>query len=248
MKNTKLFVVVSLIATLTGSLSSCGNETKTGSKTIEFWHCLGHDKTRNLEKLTAEFNDDHKNTDGYQVKLVALGGSYDTLDDYVKKQLNAGKTPSITMGYPDSFSGYMGSRGVANSQILNLDDFIKDDFDFDSSSFVSAYWDEGKHYQYEGTWSVPMYKSTEAMYYNIGEFHKTNWYKTNKDKTENKTDVNGGSYTVALGDPNTWDWETLVTACTAIKEEKKGPQTGIYLCLRQMHWDMIPTPTSSSLR
>lgn len=49
MKNTKLFVVVSLIATLTGSLSSCGNGTKTGSKTIEFWHCLGHDKTRNLE-------------------------------------------------------------------------------------------------------------------------------------------------------------------------------------------------------
>ena len=81
MKNTKLFVVVSLIATLTGSLSSCGNETKTGSKTIEFWHCLGHDKTRNLETLTTKFNEDHKNTDGYQVKLVALGGSYDTLED-----------------------------------------------------------------------------------------------------------------------------------------------------------------------
>lgn len=222
MKNTKLFVVVSLIATLTGSLSSCGNETKTGSKTIKFWHCLGQAKTRNLKKLTAKFNEDHKNTDGYQVELADLKGDYDTLDVYVKTKLNAGETPSITMGYPDSFSGYMGSRGVANSQILNLDDFIKDDSDFDSSSFVPAYWDEGKHYQYDGTWSVPMYKSTEAMYYNIGEFHKTNWYKTNKDKTENKTDVNGGSYTVALGDPNTWDWETLVTACTAIKEEKKS--------------------------
>lgn len=245
---------MSLLSMMSG-LAAC-TSSGSNSKEIVFWHCLGHDKTTNLEALVKKFNDAHASTDGYQVKLEALGGSYDTLDDYVKKNLNAGKVPSITMGYPDSFSGYMGSRGAANSTILKLDDFIKNDKNFDKSSFVSAYYDEGTHYQYEGTWSMPMYKSTEAMYYNVEMFHNTQWYKTNKDKTEEKTDLNNGIYTVKYGDPSTWDWETLVTACTAIDEEYKstadfyalGYDSDANLFISQMKQRGIEYTTSSGTK
>lgn len=218
MKTPKMIVAAMSILAIASTLGACSNS-GSGSKEIVFWHCLGHDKTNNLEALVKKFNDAHKDTDGYQVKLVATGGSYDTLDDYVKTNLNAGKVPSITMGYPDSFSGYMGSRGASYSNILKLDDFIANDSTFDKSTFVPAYYEEGTHYQYEGTWSMPMYKSTEAMYYNVEMFHDTDWYKANKDKTEDKTDLNGGTYTVKYGDPSTWDWETLIAACTAIDAE-----------------------------
>lgn len=221
MKKSKILVIGMSLLSMMSGLAAC-TSSGSNSKEIVFWHCLGHDKTTNLEALVKKFNDAHASTDGYQVKLEATGGSYDTLDDYIKTNLKAGKVPSITMGYPDSFSGYMGTRGASSSTILKLDDFIKNDSKFDMTSFVSAYYDEGTHYQYEGTWSMPMYKSTEAMYYNVKMFHSTKWYETNKDKTEEKNDLNGGKYTVKFGDPSTWDWETLVNACTAIQEENKN--------------------------
>ena len=38
------------------------------------------------------------------------------------------------------------------------------------NDFVTAYRDEGKGYQFEGYWSLPMYKSTEVMFYNLEYF------------------------------------------------------------------------------
>ena len=182
-------------------------------KTISFWHCIGHDKMRNLNRIITAFNKAHKDTDGYQIVPEKLSGSYDDLHDAVKTKLQAGYVPSITMGYPDSFSEYMGTGGVEKSKILNLDSFINNDADFHPETFVDMYYQEGKGYQYEGTWSVPLYKSTEAMYINKEMFQSTTFYKEHKNDTH-------GSYGAVIGDPSTWDWDTLTYVASQVQAEK----------------------------
>lgn len=193
-------------------LAGCGGSSNDDKK-ITFWHCIGHDKMRNLQTIIDKFNAEHKETDGYYIEAEKIAGAYDDLHDAVKTKLQAGNVPSITMGYPDSFSEYIGSNGAAGSKILNLDSYISSDKDFKPSEFVTEYYNEGTNYQYEGTWSVPLYKSTEAMYVNKEMFEGTTFYKEHKDDTY-------GDYGAKIGDPSTWDWDTLIYVATQVQAEK----------------------------
>lgn len=224
MKKNLLFILTLVGASIVVSCDRAGQPGNPGSagKTIVFYHSIGQEKMRNLQVIIEKFNADHASTDGYEVKAEHIAGDYDALHDAVKTRLNAGTTPSITMGYPDSFSEYMGSKGEQYSTILKLDDFISNDSNFNPSDMVDMYYQEGQHYQYSGTWSVPLYKSTEVLYYNIAAFQATQWYADNNGKTEIKKDLNNQDYEVRYGDPSTWDWETLVTAARAIQAEKGG--------------------------
>ncbi len=194
-------------------------ETNTSSnREIVFWHCLGHDKTNNLNAIVEKFNnamEEEMGSDAYYVTLESVGGDYDSLHSTVKTKLNAGYVPSITMGYPDSFAEYIGSNGASSSRILRLDDYINQDENFDPDSFVQMYYEEGQGYQYEGTYSVPMYKSTEVMYYNIDMWESSQFYKDHKDESY-------GDYGAILGDPSTWDWDTLVYVAQNIQAENSG--------------------------
>ncbi len=218
-----LFALLGAIVVLTGcgstpaasDASNNGGNSSSGDKTITFWHCLGHDKTRNLERIVNKFNEDHANTDGYKVEIEKIAGAYDDLHDTVKTKLQAGFVPSITMGYPDSFAEYIGNSGVEKSKILKLDDFIDNDSGFNKNDFVTAYFNEGTGYQYSGTWSVPLYKSTEVMYVNKEMFQGTEFYKNHKDDTY-------GDYGAVIGDPSTWDWSTLVYVASEVQKEKGG--------------------------
>lgn len=200
-----------------GTTSSGGMDDvgKAGDKEIQFWHCIGHDKMRNLTTIIDKFNNEHASSDGYYVKAYQIAGSYDNLHDAVKTKLNAGYVPSITMGYPDSFAEYIGSNGENSSKILKLDSFISEDTTFNQSDFVTEYYNEGTGYQYEGTYSLPLYKSTEVMYYNKTMFESSAFYKAHKDETY-------GSYNAKLGDPSTWDWDTLTYVASQIQEENKN--------------------------
>lgn len=201
------------VAVMALSLASCGKQND--EKAIVFWHCLGHDKMRNLDAIVQKFNEEHKDTDGYHVVCEQLTGSYTALHENVMTKLKAGSLASMTMGYPDSFSEYIGSNGESRSRILKLDNFIENDSGFNKEDMVAQYFKEGTEYQYNGTYSVPMYKSTEIMYYNKTAFEASNFYKENKDKTY-------GDYGAKLGDPATWDWDTLTYVATKIKEEKSS--------------------------
>ncbi len=211
-----MLMAVSLIAT------GCGSDTSsiTGNKdkVITFWHCIGHDKTKNLQVIIDKFNDEHstaKGGDGYSVTAEKLAGDYDSLHDSVKTKLNAGYVPSITMGYPDSFAEYIGTGGASASKILKLDDLISADTTFKTGDFVTEYYNEGTGYQYEGTYSLPLYKSTEVMYYNIDMFQGTTFYKNNKSATY-------GANNAVLGNPTTWDWDTFVYVGKQIQAELGG--------------------------
>lgn len=218
-----LFTIIgatSLLSVSLFGLTSC----KDKSKTIEFWHCLGHDKTASLEKLADAFNKEHKDTDGFEIDLQQLSGDYSALHDNVKTKLSAGFTPAITMGYPDSFSEYMGEN-ESESKIIKLDDFIKNDETFNKADFVDAFYDEGTHFQFEGTWCLPMYKSTEVMYINKNAFEGTQFYKNNKDKKIRELDKNGGkkySPYAVVNNPNSWDIESLFYIGTQIYNEQQN--------------------------
>ncbi len=216
---------ISLLGSMLLMLSavSCGESTS-NDKTITFWHCIGHDKMRNLDRIIEKFNEKHASTDGYQIAAEKLAGAYDDLHDAVKTKLQAGYVPSITMGYPDSFSEYIGTKGEENSQILKLDNFISSDKSFNKDEFVAGYYNEGTSYQYSGTWSMPLYKSTEAMYINKQMFEGTTLYKEHKDDTY-------GNYGAKIGDPSTWDWDTLIYVASEVQKEKNPDGKGDFHAL-----------------
>lgn len=245
-------------STATGSGSNAGTSTSTnggdyddvskaGDKEIQFWHCIGHDKMRNLERIIEKFNEAHKNTDGYQVKAYQIAGAYDDLHDAVKTKLNAGYVPSITMGYPDSFAEYIGTNGAENSTILDLTSYINNDSNFKKDDFVTEYYDEGTHYQYDGTYSLPLYKSTEVMYYNKTAYEASDFYKAHKDDTY-------GNYGAKISDPSTWDWDTLIYVAGEIQKENKntsdfhalGYDSDSNLFISQMAQRNIPYTTATT--
>ena len=235
-----------LLASLMG-ITACGNtiihevdqeliDTLPSSEVIiKFWHCLGQEKTKNLVKVVDAFNT--KYAGHFKVELAVPGGStYDGLHTAVKTRLASGNVPALTMGYPDSFSEYMGTK-LNGSNILRLNNFLDDTrtievnkivkdettgkwvvekdgsgnpvkenlllgySDGEFNDFVNAYRDEGKGYQFEGYWSLPMYKSTEVMFYNYNYFCGDN-------------PVNYEIF--ADGQPNSddyWDLQEAVLAC-----------------------------------
>ena len=142
---------------------------------ITFFHCLGHFKTTELEKVAAKFDEMYKGK--YHMNLVHLAGDYDGLHDALKTKISSGEVPAISMGYPDSFSEYISKR-LEDSQLLRLDNFISDPtYGYSKAEiddFVPGYYAEGNQYQFDGVWSMPMYKSTEVMYYNQSYFDGLN--------------------------------------------------------------------------
>ena len=200
------------------SITSCGgneiihnvdqellDKLPTSAVKIEFWHCLGSEKAKNLEKVIQKFN--AKYSGSYYVEADVPGTTtYDSLRDSIITNLSSGRVPALALGYPDNFSEYMTTK-LTGSNILRLKNFIEDkrtiqvnQIEYDSvteswvvkkdaqgnilkedmllgfdeeefeNDFIAAYRDEGKNYQFEGYWSLPMYKSTEVMFYNLDYF------------------------------------------------------------------------------
>ena len=220
------------------SLSSCGavahvvdqelpSDDPSSETEIVFWHCLGHAKTTNLEKIVAQFNTQYAGK--YRVSLVHLAGDYSTLHDALKTKLASGEIPALTMGYPDSFSEYM-SNDITQSQILRLNYFINDPtYGYTATEladFVPGYYSEGNNYQFEGVWSMPMYKSTEVMYYNQSYFFGCNDLNAEKFKNNNEFKA---LYNEVLGRTGENDPEgTLTEDLTALKTWLKANQGYTY--------------------
>ncbi|MBE6135137.1 MAG: hypothetical protein E7179_03915 [Erysipelotrichaceae bacterium] len=157
--------------------------------TIPFWQCLGHEKSANLQNIVDAFNEQYKGK--YKVNSVKVAGSYDALADAIKTKLSSGEIPALAMGYPDSFSAYM-TNNIDESSIYRLDGFIADKThgysETELADFVPEFLNEGKSYQFRGTWSMPMYKSTEIMYYNASYMAGVN--PQNKHKFANNAEFN----------------------------------------------------------
>ncbi len=204
MKKFKKFgkaLVFGLLAS--AALTSCGDDgavnvdetlpedDPTSEVTIDFWNCLGHAKSTVFDTIVSGFNEKYQGK--YKVKNTKIAGDYDALADQTRTKLAANEIPALIMGYPDNFSTYIG-QSLSNSALLRLDNFINDKkFGYtqeEIADFVPAFYKEGSDFQFEGQWSMPMYKSTEAMYYNAAYFAGANKQTSNKfskDTEKNKT-------------------------------------------------------------
>ena len=149
--------------------------------TFEFWHCLGQKKTDKFESVVNSFN--QKYAGKYKVVLKHPAGDYKGLHSTLKTKMSSGEVPALSMGYPDSFSEYISKR-MSDSFLLRITNYINDpDFGYtkeELDDFIPSYYNEGANYQFDGVWSMPMYKSTEVMYYNAAYFAGDNEQNSSK--------------------------------------------------------------------
>jgi multiple sugar transport system substrate-binding protein len=169
--------------------------------TITFYHTMSATKLQpTLELYISEFNKLYPN-----ITIVhSAPGSYDDVLDQIKTEINAGNQPNIAYCYPDHVATYNVARAV-----VSLDNLINSKIpvtdatgatgilgltDEQKADFVPGYYAEGGVYDARGTmYTLPMSKSTEALYYD-----KT-FFAANNIKV-----------------PTTWD--EMEEACRRIKE------------------------------
>ena len=98
------------------------------------------------------------------INYEKYGGSYNQLKDEIVSGVPAGNYPDITVAYPDSVADFI-TAGVQ----YDIDELIDDPdagwTEAEQADYFAEYLDEGRHYSVEGTYSLPIAKSTEAMYY-----------------------------------------------------------------------------------
>ena len=142
--------------------------------TITFYHTMSATKLQPvLETYIAEFNKLYPNIHIEH----SSPGSYDDVRDQIKTQLTAGNQPNIAYCYPDHVASYnvagavvpldnlIGStitveRADGTTEVLGLTEAQLADF-------IEGYYKEGSVFDAAGTmYTLPMSKSTEALYYN----------------------------------------------------------------------------------
>ena len=183
-----LLLVVVMLANIF-AMVSCDNTEKTPQKvtydvpevgydgsevTITFYHTMSATKLQPvLELYIEEFNKLYPNI---HVEHSAIG-SYDDVRDQIKTQLTAGNQPNIAYCYPDHVALYNVAKAVVpldnfiNSQIEVTDALgnttILGYTDEQKADFIQGYYNEGACFDAAGTmYTLPLSKSTEALYYN----------------------------------------------------------------------------------
>lgn len=139
---------------------------------ITFWHIYGSGKTAVLDALIAEFEAMYPN-----VTITSTSQSdYDTLRTKINTGISVNEVPTMALGYPDHFAGYI-TAGAA----VALDPYIENEIVYevtdsassiygdsittslDLTDFVQSYLDENNQYLGGYYFSVPFSKSTETM-------------------------------------------------------------------------------------
>ncbi len=141
--------------------------------TITFYHSMGAKLQAVLDTYIPEFNKLYPNI---TVEHSSMG-DYDGVRDQIKTALTAGTQPNIAYCYPDHVALYNVARAV-----VPLDSFIESTITVTDATgnssvlgftaeqiadFIPGYYAEGTAFDTAGTmYTLPMSKSTEALYYN----------------------------------------------------------------------------------
>ena len=157
--------------------------------TIKFFHTMSATKLQpTLDLYIAEFN---KLFPNITVEHQSIG-SYDDVNDQIKTEIAAGNQPHIAYCYPDHVATYNVARSVVPlDNLINSTITVTDALGNESvlgltaeqvADFVPGYYAEGAVYDDRGTmYTLPLSKSTEALYYNKTFFEEhglkvpTNW-------------------------------------------------------------------------
>ena len=130
--------------------------------TITFWSNFNDKYQGQLENFKEAFKEIEPNV---TVDLKKESGSYTDVKDKVVDNISTGAYPDIFIGYPDSVQEIMQYDAV-----VQLDEYMDDPVygwtADEKDDVIEAYIEEGQGYPLPGTWSLPIAKSTECMYYN----------------------------------------------------------------------------------
>ena len=136
-----------------------------------------------LKMFEAQYNNKIK------VTHTRVGG-YDDVRDQLKTELGTGQGPNLAYCYPDHVALYNKARAVQtldkfiyNTQTDENGNLLFGLSDQQVDDFIDAYWEEGRAYGDGKMYTLPLYKSTEVLYYNADVFAEhnlevpTHWFK-----------------------------------------------------------------------
>ena len=193
MKNIKVKTLLLALPLVLTGLTGCGggsdptpSSTHSGggggsnAVTVKFWHTFGQTVEDALKSKMATFHDLVLQNDGIDVTIdLKYGGSYDDIAKKISDGYGVMNTPTMAVAYPDNVADYLEIGKSANSEfVVNLESYINDaqigfgkeswlGDKYDEEDFVEEFYNEGKQYTVEGTYSLPFLKSTEIMFYNL---------------------------------------------------------------------------------
>ena len=141
--------------------------------TITFSHTMGKNLATVLDRYITKFNEIYPNI---TIEHSQIGG-YDEVRDQTNKQLTAGNQPNIAYCYPDHVALYNVTK-----KVIPLDNLIESTIEIERedgtkeilgltaaqrADFIQTYYNEGAAFDAAGTmYTMPLSKSTEALFYN----------------------------------------------------------------------------------
>ena len=177
----KLLMPALVLGALTiSSISACSSEVGSDEKTkIVFWTNIydpEDDPTGEVEmmdKIVAAFEDKYPNIDVEYKQSGQYADIHETIQSNIK---NIDNLPNMAVCYPDYVVNYLESGNV-----LKMDSFMNSteygfghdannngasEDDTVASDVNEAFLKEGQQYAIQGTYSLPWYKNSEALFYN----------------------------------------------------------------------------------
>jgi multiple sugar transport system substrate-binding protein len=184
----KKFLSLLVVPVLTGLLASCGdtsvstsssNSSSSASQssttvtvpdeylikedtTIYMWDTFNDEYGKVIDNAVEQFKAIEPKVTVQHVKQT---GSYNDLKAMVVTGFTADNYPDLVVAYPDHVAEY-----INYDKTFDLTPYMEDPvYGWSAEDFadlVPAYLDEGVHYSVPGTYSLPLAKSTEAMFYN----------------------------------------------------------------------------------
>lgn len=158
---------------------SSSQQAYTGEITINFWHTFGDKAETALEGKINTFKSLVKQNENVDIKVnLAYQGAYKDMPKKVTTGIATGDQPTIAIAYADHVADYLALEDKPGKYVVNFDKYLNDTaltFGTDAylgdtmgeSDMVKSYMDEGRCLPREGTYLIPLMKSTEIMCYNL---------------------------------------------------------------------------------
>jgi len=201
-KSKKVIAMLLASMSLVSVLSGCGGTSGTSKKNkpvqIEFWYGLGGKLGKNVQDKIKAFNASQKDV---VVKGIAQG-SYDETYTALQAAISAKKAPAVVLLQPDQMSA------LANKNVLApLDKYISDDKNFAPNDFITPFYNEGKIKGKQ--YSIPMYGTTQVMYYRKDMFQKAGLSEDVLNNWEDLTEALPKLTQKSGGSTSVYGWEPM---------------------------------------
>ena len=181
LKSKILMPTLMLGALAIGSLSACGvsSELGDGRTRVVFWTNIWDPadeptgESTMMDSIVASFEDKYPNID----IVYEQSGQYGTIHETIQNNIrNLNNLPNMAVCYPDYVVNYLDS-----GYVLKMDSFMENSqygFGHDAnnngatendtlaSDVNEQFLEEGQQYRLKGTYSLPWYKNSEALFYN----------------------------------------------------------------------------------